>query len=117
MKKRLFFLFFFLASLLFADETPFGVWYDNTPEGWSVFAKTSYAITDKDFKLRNNSAKLQTVYPYEVIDGYIVLSSPTSVVSEKHPQMKEMKFKYERNGSFMVFHFSSKDVIAHYFHT
>ena len=109
MKKRLFFLFFFLVSLLFAEESPFGVWYDNTPEGWSVFAKKSYAITDKEFKLRNNSAKLQTVYPYIVIDDYIVLSSPTSVVSQKHPQMKEMKFKFERNGSFMVFHLSSKD--------
>lgn len=109
MKKRLFFLIFFLASLLFAEETPFGVWFDNTPEGWSIFAKTSYAITDKEFKFRNNSEKLQTVYPYEVIDGYIVLSSPTSVVTEKHPQMKEMKFKFERNGSFMVFRFSSKD--------
>lgn len=90
---------------LFAESPIYGVWSDS----WFRWSKYSYAITDEDFKYRDNNSKVQTRYPYYISGNYIILSEPEHYRPDS-PRMPDRKFTFERNGDYLTFHLSTGDV-------
>ncbi|MCI6185703.1 MAG: DNA/RNA non-specific endonuclease [Spirochaetia bacterium] len=104
-KNILFAIFSILYSSIFAESPIFGVW----SEGWFRWTKHSYAITETDFKYRDNDTKVQTRYPYYISGNYIILSEPDHYRSDS-PRMPDMKFTFERDGDYLTLHLSTGDV-------
>ena len=94
-----------VCSSLFAQSPIFGVW----SESWFRWSRHSYAITNEDFKYRDESIKVQTRYPYRIEGNYIVLYEPEHYLPES-PRMPDKKFSFERNGDVLTFHLSTGDV-------